>query len=154
MVGWSNKIFLIVLFLSIVLSLGAISFSEKTTDTLEKPSPGDWIKENQIKVYQDKVVLNVPNTIWATFTNTNSMDPFFDETAHAIEAIPQNANSINEGDVISYNTPFGVLIHRVISKKSDDQGIYYIVKGDNNSTEDPFKVRFKDVQGVVVAVIY
>ncbi|MBI2146640.1 signal peptidase I, partial [Candidatus Woesearchaeota archaeon] len=43
---------------------------------------------------------------------------------------------------------------RVIEKGVDDDGVYYLVKGDNNRFADPLKVRYADVVGVVVAVIY
>ncbi len=155
MVLMRKLLVLITLILAIlIVSVTVYSVSDYNPPAQERPSPGDWIKEEQIKVYSDKVILNVPNTIWATFTNTNSMDPFFDETAHAIETIPSNPLSINEGDIISFNSPSGVLIHRVVSRNNDELGIYYTVKGDNSSVEDPFKVRFDDIQGVVVAVIY
>lgn len=120
----------------------------------ENSSPSDWIKENQIEVYPQKVILDIPGAKWAGFTNTNSMDPFIDETANAIEISPSNPDAIRVGDVIAYQTSYGVLIHRVIEKGIDEQGIYYLVKGDNNRFQDPFKVRFADLKGVVVAVIY
>lgn len=120
----------------------------------ENSSPSDWVKENQIQVYPQQVILDISGAKWAGFTNTNSMDPFIDETANAIEITPTHPDAINVGDVISYQTIYGVLIHRVIEKGVDEEGMYYIVKGDNNRFQDPFKVRFKDVQGVVVAVIY
>lgn len=120
----------------------------------ENSSPSDWVKENQIQVYPQRVILNISGAQWAGFTNTNSMDPFIDETANAIEINPSNPDAIQVGDVIAYQTSYGVLIHRVIEKGVDEQGNYYIVKGDNNRFSDPFKVRFADVKGVVVAVIY
>jgi hypothetical protein len=156
--GLKLKLFLVIAFL-VVLLVATLSLAEKQVPLSllggkELFSPSDWIKEEQIKVYQDKVVLEIDNPLWATFTNTNSMDPFIDESSHAIEISPESADSINVGDVISYNSKIGVVIHRVIDKGKDEQGIYYIVKGDNNNFKDPFKVRFSDVVGVVVAVIY
>lgn len=120
----------------------------------ENSSPGDWVKEEQIQVYPQGVFLDLPGAQWAGFTDTNSMDPFIDETANAIEISPHHPDAIQAGDVIAYHTSYGVLIHRVIEKGVDDEGIYYLVKGDNNRFKDPFKVRFGEVQGVVVAVIY
>ena len=150
-----SLIALLIITLSMVLVLGSrqqIPFS--ILGGAENSSPSDWIKEDQIKVYPQEVILDIPAAQWAGFTNTNSMDPFIDETANAIEIKPAAADFITVGDVISYNTPYGVFIHRVIQKGIDEKGVYYIVKGDNNRFEDPFKVRFGQVQGVVVAVIY
>lgn len=120
----------------------------------EVSSPSDWIKEEQIKVYPDRVLLEIQNPSWAAFTDTNSMDPFLDETANAIEIKPKNPEQIKAGDVISYQSSYGLVIHRVIEKGEDEEGVYYLVKGDNNSFKDPFKVRFEEVKGVVVAIIY
>ncbi len=149
---------IVVLFL-LLFSLLVLSFAEKQVPQAvyggkELQSPGDWISENQIKVYHNKVVLDVPNAVWAQFTNTNSMDPSFDETSNALEIKPENPYLIHVGDIIAYNTPYGTIIHRVVEVGEDREGIYYLVKGDNNTLPDPFKVRFADVEGVVIAIIY
>ena len=142
--------------LLIIFSIGAISLSDKQTPTIGKElfSPSDWVKENQIKVYKNKITLDIEDATWATFTDTNSMDPFIDENSHAIEILPDDANQINVGDVISYQSSYGTIIHRVTEKGRDEEGIYFLVKGDNNRFQDPFKVRFDEIKGVVVAVVY
>lgn len=146
--------FFFLLLVSAVISLGEARLSAAFLGGKELQSPGDWVKEEQIKVYRDQVIINVNGASWAGFTDTNSMDPFIDENANAIEISPDNPQSINAGDVISYQTEKGVIIHRVLSKGEDELGVYYLVKGDNNNFGDPFKVRFENVKGVVVAVIY
>ena len=69
-------------------------------------------------------------------------------------SIEESEQQINEGDIISYKTLLGTFIHRVIEKGTDQNGTYFLVQGDNNLLQDPFKVRFNDIHGVVVAVIY
>jgi signal peptidase I len=123
-------------------------------DTNELDSPSDWVKEDQILVSHNEVILKIPGVEWATFTNTNSMDPFLDEDSHALEILPNNAEEIAVGDIIAYQTANGVIIHRVVEKSYDQEGIFFTVKGDNNNNRDPDKVRFSDIQGVLVAVIY
>ena len=145
------------MYLSIIItfSLAVISLPDSiSSGSPERNSPGDWIKEEQIQVYPDKVILNVLNPTWAKFTDTNSMDPFIDENANAVEISPENPEQIKVGDVISYVTTEGIIIHRIIAIEKDHQGIFFIVKGDNTSISDPVKVRFDDIRGVVVAVIY
>tara|TARA_Y100000310_G_scaffold345531_1_gene466134 strand:+ start:52152 stop:52610 length:459 start_codon:yes stop_codon:yes gene_type:complete len=137
----------------LVLSIGVISLSE-IAKSPEKNSPSDWIKESQINVYKDKVILDLNNPTWAKFTNTNSMDPFLDENSHAIEILPDRPEDVKVGDVISYGTRQGTIIHRVVEIGSDEEGVFYIVKGDNNESVDLYKVRYDDLKGVVVAVIY
>ena len=117
-------------------------------------SPEDHITEEQIKVYDDRVVLNVDDPVWSSFTDTNSMDPLLDAGANGIEIKPQFEDDIHVGDVISYKTEKGIIIHRVIEIGTDEEGTYYIVKGDNNPIADKDKIRFEDVQGILVAVVY
>tara|TARA_Y100000310_G_C20437317_1_gene694353 strand:+ start:196 stop:681 length:486 start_codon:yes stop_codon:yes gene_type:complete len=155
---WSMNKLWWVLGILIILLLGMFSLAELVPVSLfnskELASPSDWIKEQQIKVYPTQVVIDVNNPVWASFTNTNSMDPFIDETSNAIEIKPNSPLDIKVGDVISYQTKQGVIIHRVVKVDRDEKGIYYLVKGDNNIITDPFKIRFNEVVGVVVAVIY
>jgi len=125
-------------------------------DGIEKNSPGDWIKEDQIKVYNDRVIINLKDAEWASFTNTNSMDPVLDEKTNAIEIIPKSSDNIHVGDIISYKSDYadGTIIHRVIKIGSDEEGWYCIVKGDNNQSPDPGKIRFNQIKRVLVAIIY
>lgn len=120
----------------------------------EKPSPQNWITEDAIKVFDDRVVIYIDDPYWSKFTNTNSMDPLLDEHANAIQIKPTSPSQIEVGDVISYRSPLGAIIHRVVEIGLDEQGWYAIVKGDNNAYEDPDRVRFEQVERVLVAVIY
>lgn len=122
----------------------------------EKNSPKDRIKDGEILVYNSMVVLNVSNVEWSKYTNTNSMDPLLDETANGLEIKPETEEDITVGDVIVYKPSWdaGLIVHRVISIEEDEQGKYYIVKGDNSETADSEKVRFNQIVGVLVGVLY
>ena len=122
--------------------------------SVEKNSPADHIKENQIKVYGDRIELDVKNAIWSKFTDTNSMDPFLDDGSNGIEIIPSNESQIKIGDIISYESNDGVIVHRVIAIGNDEEGKHFIVKGDNNPVQDPNKVRFSQIKGILVGIIY
>ena len=157
--GWGITITLMIL--ALLFSLMALaSLSPKQlpssfgSDNKEVSSPGNWIQPDQILVYQNRIILNIPDATWAEFTDTNSMDPLIDKDTNALEILPRGPEYINVGDIISYRTAYGTIIHRVIEKNQDEKGIYYVVKGDNNTSADPAKVRFEDVKGVVVAFIY
>ena len=121
----------------------------------EHPSPSDWIKESQIRVYNHDVILDIQNGIFTSYADTNSMDPLLDETANGIEIHPIKSK-LKVGDIISYRSSLvnAVIIHRITTIGEDTQGTYYIVKGDNNNERDPEKVRFEQIEGVVVALIY
>jgi hypothetical protein len=122
----------------------------------EQDSPSDWIKQEQINVYNDRIVIEIENPEWASFANTNSMDPVIDETSHAIQIVPKSAQDINVGDIISYKSDYaqGIIIHRIIRIGEDENGWYCIAKGDNNPTQDPGKIRFNQITRVLVAIIY
>jgi signal peptidase I len=124
------------------------------TQTEEKPSPSDWVKTNQIEIYDDMVIIRVDNPTWAAFADTNSMDPVLDEGTNGIEIIPDSPDQINIGDIIAYKSSYGTIIHRVVEKGEDEQGIYFLAKGDNNNVNDPKKIRFEDIERVLIALIY
>lgn len=151
---------LVVMFASIVL--GAYSNHSDAYEMpnsiikAEKISPYDHVKQEQIKVFRDRVVIYIDNATWAQFTDTNSMDPIIDIGANSIELRPKSANDIHLGDIISYKSNLieGIIIHRVVDVSEDKDGPYFITKGDNNIIRDPEKVRFDQVHGVVIGVIY
>ncbi|MFW6378811.1 MAG: hypothetical protein ACOCZV_02205 [Nanoarchaeota archaeon] len=144
-------------FISSALLFGTgFASGEPVVGGVERTSPGDHIKEHQIKVYDDRVELSVEHVEWARFEDTNSMDPFLDEGSNALQFVPDSPDQIGEGDIISYRkTGEGNrIIHRVVHKGVDENGVYFIVKGDNNAVSDPGKVRFEQVERVLFAVIY
>jgi len=154
----------ITLFLALALGyVLSLSFSpvqypllQYTSGDLEASStPSDWISENQIKVFEDKVELDIKNPQWVTFTPTNSMTPLLDDKSHAIEIMPDNEDQINVGDVVAYERDNGdVILHRVVEIGFDSKGKFFRFQGDNVPYRDPGKIRFSQIRGVVVAVIY
>jgi len=131
-------------------------FSFLTGVSSEVNSPSDWIKESQIHVYKDRIQLDIKDAVWSNFADTNSMDPFLDSNSNGIEIKPDSAEQVQVGDIISYRSDYanGIIIHRVIEKSQDEQGTYFKVKGDNNSLKDPGKIRFDQIEGVLVGIIY
>ena len=122
----------------------------------EQASPSDWIKDNQIHVYKNNILIDVNDAEWAEFEDTNSMDPVLDKGANALQFKPSNPDQINVGDIISYHkkSTDERIIHRVIFKGLDEKGIYFILKGDNNPVSDPGKIRFENIDRVLFAIIY
>ena len=152
--------------LTISFLLGALTTTALATNTQiplpltgqttapEKAGPQNWIAQQDIHVTPDHVKINLQGAKWASFAPTGSMRPVLDQGAHALQIQPTNPEQIQIGDIITYNHNNRKIIHRVVDIQHDAQGIYYTVKGDNNSAPDPIKVRFKDVERVVVAIIY
>lgn len=135
---------------------GNIAIPSGTAYTHDLPSPQDHISEDDILVYKDRVVIRVQNPQWSSFSDTKSMDPVLDKGHNAIQVVPKSMDDIAVGDIISYKSRLveGTIIHRVLYKGADSEGEYLILKGDNNPSPDPEKVRFSQVQRMVIAIIY
>ncbi len=132
-----------------------LSLGDLFTKTV-KTAPNDHLSEDDIHVFKDRVVLDIPDVTWSSFTPTASMVPFLDENSNGLEIIPQSPEEIDVGDIISYESDYssGIVIHRVVEKGEDDLGTYYILKGDNNPAADPGRIRFEQITGVLVGVLY
>ncbi len=135
------------------------AFSFSVVPFMKSPellSPSDHIKEDQIYIYDSKIVIHAPGATWASFTDTNSMDPFLDEQSNSIELKPKTPDEVEPGYIISYRSKItnDLIVHRVISKETDELGIFFLVKGDNNPVHDPEKVRFEQIHGVLIGILY
>ena len=123
--------------------------------TRERISPADHISEDKIHVYKDHIYIDLKDASWGTFLDTNSMDPLLDQGHNSIEIKPESFEDINEGDIIVYSTEdYGYIIHRVTATGFDNEGWYAFAKGDNNTEQDPWKIRFNQIEGIVVGIIY
>ena len=140
------------LVISIVALLASLSLAIE--QPLERLSPQDRIKENQIHIYSDKVVIDVEGASWATYADTNSMDPLFDKGTNGIELIPKSPEDLAIGDIAAYETSQGLIVHRIVAINQDSKGVYFTFKGDNNKNSDPFKVRFNQIKYVLIGIIY
>ena len=147
--------FLSLLFAGIFLISYSLNVSgEETSYALMAPS--DTLSESNIRVYDSKVIIELEGARWASYTNTKSMSPVLDEGANGIEIVPKSIEDIHIGDIVAYETKYNKIpvVHRVIDIKKDNEGTYYILKGDNNMKRDPENVRFSQIRYKLVAVIY
>ncbi len=119
-------------------------------------APSDRLTDDKIRVYNDRIFLDLPDASWSVFTDTHSMDPILSPNANGLEVKPKNDEDIQVGDIVAYKSLYttGIIVHRVINKQKDSQGIYYTIKGDNNLAADPGKIRFNQINGIVVAIVY
>lgn len=138
-----------------VAPLKAVPQQQQIDGPVERNSPQDWIKEANIEMRPDGVMIHFNNPQWAILADTNSMDPVFDAGSHLIQTLVTSQDQVKVGDILSYQSPLGFsIVHRVIEIGNDEEGWYAIVKGDNNPSPDPWKVRFDMVRRITVAVIY
>lgn len=117
-------------------------------------APSDKINHNKIEVYEDRVVIRLENASISKYAGTQSMIPVFDTGANGIRIVPEKETDIEIGDIITYESDKGdLIVHRVIKIGEDEEGVYFIPKGDNNILPDK-KVRFSQIRYITVAIIY
>lgn len=155
------KISIILVMLPFILGFAISQVTSNTADiqmpfseSKDVASPYDRIKEDQILVYDSKVVIQIKDASLAEYADTNSMDPFIDSGSNGIEIIPESEEDLHVGDVVTYESDIGLIVHRIVNVEYDREGKYFVLKGDNNATEDPYKVRFNQVRYILVGVIY
>jgi len=128
----------------------------QTAEERNIASPKNYFDTHQIKVYRDRVILDAENIVWAGFEDTKSMLPIINKDTNALQIIPNCPEDIQIGDIVSYKSHYaeGIIIHRVIHIDQDSKGTYFVLKGDNNPSSDPGKIRCNQIQRKVVAIIY
>lgn len=119
------------------------------------PSPTDRIKLDNIKANDSVVLVQIGNSYLSEFTDTDSMLPTLDSGAIGIEIIPRNESEIYEGDIISYSISDGsIIIHRVVQIGNDSEGWFAVTKGDSVPFVDKEYVRFSQIRGILVGILY
>ncbi len=116
-------------------------------------APSDFIKEDNILVYNDKIVINVDNVSLSRYASSGSMLPLFDAGANGIRIKAQSPDEIKLGDIVTYERNSELIVHRVIEIGTDKQGPYFITKGDNNALSDG-KVRFDEIKYITIGILY
>jgi hypothetical protein len=119
----------------------------------ETKVPGNWVEEKQIHVYDNAIVIDVDGASLSRYGNTGSMIPILDEKSNGIRIVPKSASQINTGDIITFEQNKDLIVHRVIEKGEDENGTWFITKGDNNDIADG-KIYFESVRYVTIGVLY
>lgn len=122
----------------------------------EIPHPMDRIKNEQIEIYDRKVVLNVEGAKWRYMIDSNSMDPLLDLGSSIITITPKTENDLKIGDIIVFKANFSEydVVHRIINITKDANETYFITKGDNVEFQDPSKIKFEEIIEVVIGILY
>ena len=120
----------------------------------EITSPSDRVNDSKIKIFKNKVSIYLNDTFKANFNNTHSMEPTLDQYSTGLEIEPTSKEDIHVGDIISYSTKDNTtVIHRVVFIGYDPEW-YVLTKGDNNSQNDPGKVRFSNINRILIGILY
>ncbi len=156
-----NSKFIKIIYILLIFLLGFIfsefldyysAFSSSITGfSINEPS--DFIDNRNIIVYDDKVVILVEDANLRSYDSGGSMLPIFGENSNGISIKPKSEEDIDVGDIISFRKKGKLIVHRVVEKGTDDAGIYFITKGDNSILSDG-KIRFSDIEYVLIGLIY
>jgi signal peptidase I len=129
---------------------------EQTLKGEEKASPPDRIRDSDVEIFDSKVVVNLKDAYWRRYIDSNSMDPLIDIGATTIEIKPGSPRDIKVGDIIAFEVE-GVeyaFVHRVVEIRNDPEGVFFITKGDNYYKPDLEQIRFSQIKGIVVGILY
>jgi len=116
------------------------------------------IPRDSLHFYDGRTQIDLDEYVWIYYnlSDTNSMYPTITKNSHGIGLKLKEDTVINVGDIISFKVK-GFdhnYAHRVIEIGYDEEGEYFITKGDNNRQKDDIKIRRKDIDYVVAAIIY
>lgn len=120
----------------------------------EVPHPQSRVDLKDVFVGEREVLIKIPLVQEGIIAASNSMDPVLEENNILLEVTPQSSAELHIGDIIIYQSGDSRVIHRIVDIGYDAEGWYAITKGDNNPLPDPAKVRFVQVLGVVIGIIY
>ncbi len=129
------------------------SLSNLTFSLNNSEAPTDIIKENQIKIEKDKIIIYVENASLSGYAPTGSMKPVLDSKSNGIRIIPKSEEEINVGDIVSFRKNNILVVHRVYEKGIDNDGVYFITKGDNNRFNDGI-IRFEEIEYKTIGVLW
>jgi len=159
------NLFLTIMLIACIFSLGYTSayLVMLSGYNVEKPfsynkdnnsfSPSDFIKESDIRIYSDRIIIYLDDARISRYAPTGSMLPILDSGANGIKITPLSENEVNVGDIITFRSGNDLIVHRVVEKGKDNQGTYFITKGDNNLVSDG-KIRFSSIESKTVGVLY
>jgi len=115
--------------------------------------PGDDIKEEDIIITDDEIILKIKDCSISRYADTGSMLPVLDENSNGIRIPVYSEKDINLGDIVTFKTKEGLIVHRVIEIGEDSEGWYIMTKGDNNSISDG-KIRFNQIKYKTIGVLW
>ena len=154
----TTEITLIILIITLTFLLGWLSNEawQQLTPKEIPTAPGDHIPEENLQQTNQTITIKINQPFYYTkYSPTKSMLSLLDSGHNGIMIQPNNTTQIKVGDIISYKLNENTtIVHRVKQIRTDEKGIYYIVKGDNNPQADPYRIRPENIQGILVALIY
>ena len=150
---------IIVLYFVLVFLIGFLSaqvwdsYSAGITGLVVDKTPSDFVSERDILVYDDKIVIKVENASLSNYDSTGSMGAVLGEGVNGIRVRPMFADEISVGDIVTFTKGEELIVHRVVEKGIDSEGVYFITKGDSSDRADG-KIRFENIEWKTIGLIY
>ncbi|MFW5846723.1 MAG: signal peptidase I [Nanoarchaeota archaeon] len=119
----------------------------------EREISSKFITSDDIRIYEDKLVIDIPNISVSNYASSKSMLPIIDKNTKGIKIKPEFPEQINKGDIITFRKDNKNIVHRVIEKGYDEKGAYFITAGDNNNFNDG-KIRFSEIKWITIGILY
>jgi hypothetical protein len=116
-------------------------------------APSDFIKEEDIRVFDDRIEIKISDATVSSYEPTGSMKPVLDYGSNGIRIKPRSEEEIQIGDIISFRYRGLLVVHRVIDKGLDSDGVYFVTKGDGNDFVDG-RIRFSQIEYKTIGLLY
>ena len=113
----------------------------------------NFITEDDILIDMGQVIIEIDNPKLARYDSSGSMFPVLDKGFKGIVVQQKSSDELFVGDIITFEKDNELIVHRIVEKGIDEQGVYFITKGDNNNFADG-KIRFYQIKSILVAIIY
>ncbi len=151
-----KRVFIAILALMALGMVGVLLLLAASTTPAAPLIPSNHLTTSDVSVDSSVATIKIDDARWVTVAGTKSMEPVLMEGAQVLERVPSTASELKVGDIITYDSAVKNLpiIHRIVEIGSDQYGWYAKTKGDNAQNVDDESVRFPQVSGVVVAIIY
>src|SRR5690606_19251510 len=107
--------------------------------------PSDRITQENLFLTSEGLTILFENISLSYYADSGSMMPLLGPSAQGIRTVPKHQDEIEVGDIVSFEWEEKLLVHRVIEKGRDEQGVYFITKGDNAASPDE-KIRFEQIR--------
>jgi len=124
---------------------------------LEKISPNDWVKREQIDYIEKLKLLTIklePSVKIFDIADTNSMDGLLDYGHNVIATDNFDKSKLAVGDIVVYQILTTKIVHRIVEITEDKSGRIYRCRGDNCIDTDPYYLRDVHLKYLVLVIIY
>ncbi len=117
----------------------------------ERDTPKDRIKEEDIQLRHNSVIINIPGASLSKLDDKSSRESLFSSHSEGLVMNVSSPSELKAGDIVSYFSPSKqMMVYGRISHIGEDKEGWYA----QFSSEGRRRIRFNRIEKVVVAVLY